>query len=311
MVVRYGFLRKGNAGDLFSNAHGPQRTEPVTRGLKRALPLVRSIRDIKGLLLLPLILIGMASLKAQDQPASSSPPTINTDRPAITDASTVVPRGYLLFENGFTETGSLGQSGFDFPETLVRFGLNSSTELRFTPPNYFQNFNTGRGFGSGWGDLSLGIKQQLAANPDGFDVALIISLSFPSGAQIISSHGYDPSLLLPWSHPISKNWTAAGMFSIFWPTEGPRRNLTGQASFYLDRQLTSRWDAFIEYGGEYPQRGGPQHILHVGTSFKLTSNQQLDFHYGVGLSSASVDHFVGFGYSFQFQLLHHEKPGKP
>jgi len=257
------------------------------------------------------IFIAAACAHAQDQPAASAPLTITTDRPAITDASTVVPRGYLVFENGFTETGSLGQSSFDFPETLARFGLTSSTELRFTPPDYFQNFNTGRGFGSGWGDLSLGVKQQLIASSDGFDASLIASLSFPSGAQIISSHGYDPQFLLPWSHPISKNWTAAGMFSIFWPTEGPRRNLTGQASFYLDRQLTSKWDAFLEYGGEYPRRGGPQHILHAGTSFKLTPNQQLDFHYGAGLSAAAVDHFVGFGYSFQFQVLHHEKPNKP
>ena len=213
----------------------------------------------------------------------------------------VVPRGYLLLENGFTETGSRGQEGFDFSETLVRFGLASKTELRLTPPDYFQNFNTGGGFGSGWGDLSLGLKQQLAASSEGFDTSLIVSLSFPSGANTISSHGYDPALQLPWSHPLSKNWMAAGMFSLLWPTEGPRRNLTGQASFLLDRQITRPWDAFIEYGGYFPQRGGSQDLLHLGTSVKITSNQQLDFHFGFGLSSAAADHFVGFGYSFQFQ----------
>lgn len=251
--------------------------------------------------------VGTLSLRAQDQTAAAStPPTITTDRPAITDSSVVIPSGILLFENGFTETGNQGQQGFDFPETLARFGLTSKTELRFTAPDYFHNFNTGTGFGSGWGDLSLGVKQQLFATSAGFDASLIASVSFPTGANAISSHGYDPQLLLPWSHPISKNWTAAGMFSLFWPTEGPRRNLTGQASFLLDRQITSRWDAFIEYGGEFPQRGGPQNLLHLGTSFKITSNQQLDFHFGFGLSSAAVDHFVGLGYSFQFQALHHE-----
>jgi hypothetical protein len=255
------------------------------------------------------ILVGTVTLYGQDQQASaaSAPPVINTDRPAITDSSQVVPSGDMVFENGFTETGSQGQTSFDFPETLVRFGLTSKTELRFTPPDYFQNFNTGAGFGAGFGDLSLSLKQQLIATSAGFDASLIASLSFPTGANRLSSHGYDPSLLLPWSHPISKNWTAAGMFSLFWPTQGPRRNLTGQASFYVDRQITSKWDAFIEYGGEFPQRGGPQHILHTGTSYKLTNNQQLDFHVGFGLSSAAVDHFVGFGYSFQFQALHREK----
>ena len=248
---------------------------------------------------------GTASLYGQDQPGGgSAPPVIDTDRPAITDASTVVPRGDLLFENGLTETGSQGQSSFDVPETLVRFGLTSKTELRFGVPDYFENYNTGSGFGSGRGDLSVGVKQQLIATSSGFDVALIASLSFPTGANVISSHGYDPQLLLPWSHPLSKNWTAEGMFSVLWPTEGPRRNVTGQASFLVDRQITSRWDAFLEYGGEYPERGGPQHIAHTGTSFKITPNQQLDFHVGFGLSSAAVGHFIGVGYSFQFQTIH-------
>ena len=261
-------------------------------------------------LLLSLILVGTVSLHGQDQPgpgATTTQPVITTDRPAITASSLVVPSGLLLLENGFTETGSQGQEGFDFPETLLRFGLTSKTELRFTTPDYFHDFNTGTGFGSGWGDLSLGVKQQLIANSTGFDASLIVSLSFPTGANATSSHGYDPQLLLPWSHPLSKNWTAAGMFSLLWPTQGATRNLTGQASFLVDRQFTNRWDAFVEYAGNFPQRGGSQQLLHVGTAFKITSNQQLDFHFGFGLSSAAVDHFIGVGYSFQFRAIHREK----
>jgi hypothetical protein len=268
---------------------------------------LRYKRFIAGLSL-SWILVGTVSLRCQDQPAAASPqPAITTDRPAITDSSLVVSSSGLLFENGFTETGSQGQRSFDFPETLARLGLTSKTGLRFTAPDYFHNFNTGASFGSGWGDLSLGVKQQLVATSAGFDASLIVSLSFPAGANAISSHGYDPQLLLPWSHPISKNWTAAGMFSIFWPTQGATRNLTGQPSFLFDRQITNRWDAFIQYAGDFPQRGSPQHLLHLGTAFKITSNQQLDFHFGFGLSSAAVDHFIGFGYSFQFHAIHREK----
>jgi hypothetical protein len=254
------------------------------------------------------IFVGSVSLRGQDQKsAASAQPTINTDRPAITDSSVVVPSGGLLFENGFTETRNLGQRSFDFPETLVRLGITSKTELRFGAPDYFQNFNTGAGFGSGWGDFSLGVKQQLVATSAGFDASLVVLLSFPTGANTLSSHGYDPQVLVPWSHPISKNWTAAGMFALLWPTEGTRRNLTGQPSFLLDRQITSRWDAFVEYAGDFPQRGGPQHILHAGTAYKITPSQQLDFHVGFGLSSAAVDHFIGIGYSFQFQTMRHRQ----
>ena len=243
-------------------------------------------------------------LRAQGQ--DQVPAMITTDRPAVTDASTVVPIGNLIMENGFAETASQGQRSFDFPESLVRFGLTSKTEVRFNLPNYFNNYNTGTGFGSGWGDLSLGLKQQLVAKQS-LDASLVVALSFPTGANAVSSHGYDPQILLPWSHPLSQNWTAAGMFALFWPTQGTMRNLTGQPSFLIDRQINQRWDTFTEYAGDFPQRGGPQHLLHIGTSYKLTRNQQIDFHIGFGLSSAAVDHFVGFGYSFQWQAINHKK----
>jgi hypothetical protein len=43
-------------------------------------------------------------------------------------------------------------------------------------------------------------------------------------------------------------------------------------------------------------------LLHFGTSLKLRKRHQIDFHYGVGLSLAAVDHFTGIGYSFRFQI---------
>ena len=252
-----------------------------------------------------LILVSAAlQLQAQSQPPdpSTSNP-ITTDRPSFTASSIVVPVGSLQFENGFLETTAQSQTGFDFPETLVRFGILAKTELRFTAPDYYDNYNTGLGFGSGFGDLLLGFKQQLGPS-GGFDVSLIGSVSLPTGANILSSHGYDPQLQLPWSRQISKNWTMAGMLGLLWPTQGPSRNLNGQTTFLFDRQLTKPWDAFIEYAGMFPQRGGPQQILHLGTSYKITPQQQLDFHFGFGLSSAAPNHFIGFGYSFRFQVFH-------
>ncbi len=237
---------------------------------------------------------------AADDPA---PAPIATDRPAVTDSSVVVPLGTLQAENGFTETASQGQQTFDGPETWLRFGVASKTELRLIVPDYFGQVATGSGISSGFGDLAIGVKQQLGPAPGGFDVSLVLSLSLPTGAAAISSHGYDPSAQLPWSRALSPNWTAAGMLSVYWPTESGRRNVTGETTFLIDRQLTKQWDAFVEYVGDFSETGGPRHLLHVGTAYKLTAQQQVDFHAGVGLSSAAVDHFVGVGYSFRLQAV--------
>jgi hypothetical protein len=235
------------------------------------------------------MLAGVALLKGQPSP-------IVTDRPAITDSSVVVPSGSLQVENGVQITTAMGRRNFDGSESLVVFGLTDATELRFTVPDY--NYST---LASGFGDLMLGVKQQIGHTASGFDASLVMFLSFPTEANAISSHGYDPGLQLPWSQKVSANWTAAGMLSLYWSTQAGTRNLTGESTFLFDRQITGPWDAFVEYAGDFPERGGPRHLLHFGTAYKLAPLQQIDFHVGAGLSRAAVDHFIGVGYSFRFQ----------
>jgi hypothetical protein len=244
------------------------------------------------------------ALPAKAQPCTAGPSTpIATDRPQVTSSSVVVPCGSLQFENGFQLTGNEGQHTYDLPETSVRFGILAKTELRLGVPDYFYNDAVSSGSTKGLGDLTIGFKTQLGPTRGGFDVSVVPTLSLPAGANRISSHGYDPSVQLPWSHAIGKNWAAAGMFSLLWPTETGRRNLTGQASFYLDRQLLAPLDAYCEYSGAVPQRGGPQHSIDFGVAYKPSPHQQLDFHSGFGLSAATSDYTVGFGYSVRFQVI--------
>ena len=247
-------------------------------------------------LLAPCLLICVASrLIAGDDTSPPAPVPIATDRPAVTDSSVVVPQGSLQFENGLTYTSSTGQQVLDAPETLLRLGVAPTTELRFTAPDYYGQI----GSASGFGDLSLGVKQQLIATKTGFDASLVLTVSLPTGGQDYSSHGYDPSIQLPWSKSLSTNWTAAGMFSVYWPTQGTHRNVTGQATFLFDRQLTKACDAFIEYVGGFPEYGSPSHLLHIGTAYKLTPRQQIDLHAGIGLSAAAPSYYIGAGYSFR------------
>jgi hypothetical protein len=208
----------------------------------------------------------------------------------------VVPQGGFQAENGLLVTNTSGDYVLDLPETNLRYGLLQKTEIRFLVPDYFQNLSS-EAEASGFGDLALGIKQQIGPLP-GFDLSAIFFVSFPTGAKEISSHGYDPGLQLPWSHKLTENWTAAGQVAFYWPTQDQRRNFTGETTILADRQLTGTWDAFIEYAGDFTQRGGTRQFLQIGTAYKLTRRQQLDFHVAVGLSEAASRGYIGFGYSF-------------
>jgi hypothetical protein len=56
---------------------------------------------------------------------------------------------------------------------------------------------------------------------------------------------------------------------------------------------------FIEYAGEFPERGGDVHLLHHGYTYGAGPNRQFDVHFGVGLSSAAPDFFIGAGFAFR------------
>lgn len=271
-----------------------------------ALPGANRCTPLGGVVCGALLIGGgvIPAASAQTPNPDSVSTGIATDRPAIADSSAVVPDGMFQAENGVLVTGNPSRRVFDFSETLLRVGIALGTELRFTAPDYYLNSGNPAGPQSGFGDLALGIKQQLPS-PGGFELAAVVSLSLPTGAAALSSHGYDPSFQLPWSRKLSADWTAAGMLSVYVPTQNGSHSVVGESTFLLDRQLTKDWDAFTEYVGDFPQTGGPRHLLHFGTAYKIAPQQQLDLHVGIGLSAAAVDHFVGIGYSFRFRYRRH------
>jgi hypothetical protein len=231
------------------------------------------------------------------QAGADSEVTISTDRPSVAEYSPVVPRGAVQIESGSQATDNAGQWTLDLPEALVRYGLLEGTELRLALPNYFRHLPVGDSTASGFGDLGLGVKQQLRPFA-GFNLSLIPSLTLPTGARGISSGGYDPGLQLPWSRALSSDWTVAGQLAAYWPTEDGRRNYTSEITALVDWQLSVPWDAFIEYAADIPQRGGSRQLLHAGTAYKLAPHHQIDFHAAVGLTSAAPRSFLGVGYSY-------------
>ena len=222
---------------------------------------------------------------------------IVTDRPDVTESSIVVPKGTLQIENGATWTSTHGSKTYDLSESLMRLGIGTRTEIRVDLPNY--SGSIARSGVAGFGDFSLGFKQQIGPLPGGVDLAVIVALSMPTGAKRVSSHGYDPFVKLPWSKELRNGWSVGGMQSLFWNTEDGRRNGDWQPTFYLEKAITKPWDAFVEYAGDFRQRGAPAEIAHFGTAYRYTANQQVDFHFGFGISRAAPAKFFAVGYSYR------------
>ena len=205
---------------------------------------------------------------------------IVTDRPDITESAIVVPTASLQAENGATWTGGRHATGLDICQSLFRLGVGHSAELRVSLPSRFEG-------------LSLGLKRQLGP-VRGFDVSLIAAVSL---------RALDPFLKIPWSREIGHRWSIGGMQSVFWLTEDGRRNLTWEPTFVLERELSRSAYAFAEYGADYPQRSDSKQTAHFGAAYKIGSNNQVDLHFGFGLSPMTPDRFFAVGYSFRIDRL--------
>jgi Putative MetA-pathway of phenol degradation len=227
---------------------------------------------------------------------------IVTDRPDVTEASTVVPVDSLQIENGLTQTTDHGSSTLDFSESLIRYGLSDRTEFRIEAPNVFLR-DAGLPSGLSLSGLSFGIKQQLGPLAGGSDVAVIVALSVPTGASNGSTRGLDSFIKLPWSRPLTKDWSIGGMFSGFWETVDYRHRVLWEPTFYLERELTAKTDAFVEFAGDYFVHRCTKKFIHFGTTYRITSRNQLDFHFGFGLTKGTPNHFFAAGYSFRIDHL--------
>jgi Putative MetA-pathway of phenol degradation len=224
---------------------------------------------------------------------------IITDRPSTTNTPETVPKGMVQVENGVRVTADQGQRTLTFPETLVRIGVLSSTELRLTAPAYSHDAVTASGVRSGFSDFALGVQQRLYKS-EAFAVAVILTLSPPTGSAAISGPHREGSVQIPWSVELSKKWMIGGMLSVYSRLSNGLFKTTGQSSFVVDRK-TGSWDFFGEYVGNFPAAGSPLHLVRAGAMYDITPNQQLDFAIAVGLSVAALNHSVSFGYSFRFR----------
>jgi hypothetical protein len=160
------------------------------------------------------LLVGAVVSDAQLSPQEAVPDIV-TDRPDITESSIVVPKASLQVENGLTWTADHGNQAFDASETLMRFGLLTRTEFKIVVPNYFASISASNGV-SGFGDLACGIKQELGPLRGNIDLSVIAALSFPTGADRVSTDGFDPFMKFPWSRELPGGWSVGGMQSLFW-----------------------------------------------------------------------------------------------
>jgi len=250
-----------------------------------------------GLGLAPLCGAGAAA----DDACSQATGPIVTDRPSVTNSSTVVAVGSLQSENGINLSRPDGSEVFDGTNSRLRLGVAPCLELLVDLPNYTTALHGTAP--SGFGDIAPAVKWQVSPVPGKFDLSMTFGAALPTGAVSVAGQGVQPYLQFPWSVDLGGKWTLAGMETNFFTPDKPVSKYTNQSNFVISKELNERSFLFVEYVGNFPLNGGAAHLFNTGGGYRLTDTQQIDFRLGFGLNRNAPDYIVGIGYSWRIDHL--------
>jgi len=251
---------------------------------------------------------------------------INTDRPTFTPANTVVPRGRLQFESGFTfnreQTGTTKSNVYDFPELAVRYGLMDRVEFRtfWLGQTYTQvQTRTGGPWRNGVGgpsDMEVGFKWQLFAGDTERKwiptTALITSIYAPTGGtSYLSSQTVEPYINLIYGWSPTKKLTLSGstgylnMRQLIDSGSGRgfdsfQRFHQSLVAFYSVTERTTLFYEWYIFTFTNAADNRPLNFMDGGLLYHPTPNTQLDLRAGFGLSGRPDDFFTGVGFSVRF-----------
>lgn len=225
---------------------------------------------------------------------------IDTDRPDTPDDSPTVPPGSLQIENGVGVSRSGGVTSLDLPETRLRYGLASCTELLIDLPDYSRALGHGA---HGFGDIAPGIKHQFEDLPEPFQLWAAAGVALPTGNQQIAGRGAQPYLQVPASVDLSEGLTLAVQYVATFHPGDVDTSTEHQASLDLEADITDDLGLFLEYTGTYRHGSAPSNTADIGATYRLTETRQIDFMVGKGLNAAAPDWYFTVGYSLRFDQL--------
>ncbi len=205
----------------------------------------------------------------------------------------------MQIEVGVTRTQNQAATGggqaTDAPETLLRTGLDSKTELRLTLPNYLWP----SGSDSGFTDGAIGLRRKVFQSRSA-KIALTPTLTIPIKTAVTSSGHVDPSLNLSGQLTSGTRWTLASNLILSYPTQGGRRlaDYTGTGS--VTYTLSGALSTFADFSYDAPVGSAPSPIADGGFAYTLTKNTQLDIETGRGLGGSAPTQFYGGGFVIVF-----------
>lgn len=227
---------------------------------------------------------------------------METDRPDQTECSSVIPVKVIQVETGGIYTNTYSTHKFNYPTTLIRFGLLSSMEIRLiagefqSEKSYVKNLGEEK---NGFEPVEVGTKisvcDEKRLRPQ---IAFLGHLSVtPSENDNIQKLIVMPNFRFSLAHTLSDVFSLGYNLGMEWEVENkyPVYVYTLTTGAQLNKKLYS----FIEVFGNSSSGIYPECSFNGGFAYQPLVNLQFDFAGGVGLNAFSDQFFLSVGLSFR------------
>jgi hypothetical protein len=238
---------------------------------------------------------------------------IVTDRPHISEATSLVGLGHIQLETGYSffsdGAGGTQSQTHSFPEPLLRWGILAEWfELRLGYNYLIETQNPAIGpktRQAGSEDMLLAAKLALAKQRGWLpDLTVFPQTRLPTGAEVFSADQVLPGVNIAYS------WAVNRIVELECNTVFNKKR-DDQGHYYVETLQTAnveydlgdRWMAFTEYLAFMPSSSLSarfEHYFHIGVHYFVTPNFQIDLHSAVGLNEAADNlAFTGIGLSWK------------
>lgn len=253
-----------------------------------------------------LILLFCGVANAQEN--ISEPVEMITDRPDVTESSSIVPNGSLQIETGaFYESFEENNIKFEssvFNTTLLRYGLLDNLELRLgwdfaEETSTIDGLNTGKS--NGLSPLLFGMKVAIAEEKNGWpEMALLGHVFLPfSASRDFRPQTTGVNFLFALSHTLTEKSSLSYNLGGEWGDDNPEMGYRYSVAYGYG--ISQRLACYAELYGNLPENSSASHFWDAGLTYLITPNVQLDATVGTSITKGQ-DIYVSGGISFRIPV---------
>lgn len=226
---------------------------------------------------------------------------METDRPDLTEAATVVPKGTLQIESGYfyqkNRQNNTEYKTHAYPAALFRVGVLHWLELRLQGALKDSVIENGtRSKLDGFGPLSVGTKVKLWEEQGVLpEAALLLMVALPVGSVAFRPNMVEPQFRLALKNTLPQGLELNYNLAYGW-TDGKS---VPAYSANLSNEFSDKLTAYVEAFGSKEEGEKAEHQADIGLLFFPLHNLQLNAAVGFRLNKPAPDYFVTTGFALR------------